>query len=251
LSVGAPRHGVRAVRSSVVASVLVATGGPLGAQAAAPYRASWVDVALVGSAALVATLPPLFDLPRGAPDCAPCNPASLPGIDRWVVGFDSRAASVTSDILVAGVVVGSVYWSVAGTPSGRAQGNVAVLAKSVAFTEVGVQWLKVATHRNRPVLYTDDATAVAGDRDSRTSFPSGHTAATFALATSYAVAAHRQHLSHATRNTALLFAAATTIGVLRVAAGRHFPTDVLGGAALGAGVGWFTAELHPTVRSLP
>jgi len=143
--------------------------------------------------------------------------------------------------------VGSVYWSVAHTSAERARGNLAVLGKSVAFTEIAVQWLKVATHRSRPVLYTDKAAEVAADRDSRTSFPSGHTAATFALATSYAVAAQRQQIPHATRNSVLLFAAAATIGALRVAAGRHFPTDVLGGAALGAGIGWITAELQPIV----
>lgn len=236
----APRAGA----AGVLAALTLA--GCLDAQGA-PYRASWADVAVVGGAAVVAALPSLFELPKGAPPCAPCDPASLPAIDRWVVGFESGAADVASDVLVAGVVAGSVYWSVSGTSSERARGNLVVLGKSVAFTEVAVQWLKVATHRSRPVLYGDEAAAAAADPDSRTSFPSGHTAATFALATSYAVAAHRQHLAHATRNSAILYAAAVTIGALRVAAGKHFPTDVVAGAALGAGIGWLTVELHPTL----
>ena len=33
---------------------------------------------------------------------------------------------------------------------------------------------------------------------------------------------------------------------LRVSAGQHFPTDVAGGAALGTGIGWLTARVHPT-----
>jgi membrane-associated phospholipid phosphatase len=33
---------------------------------------------------------------------------------------------------------------------------------------------------------------------------------------------------------------------MRVAAGRHFVTDVLGGAVLGAAVGWVTAKVFPT-----
>ena len=40
-----------------------------------------------------------------------------------------------------------------------------------------------------------------------------------------------------------------TVGIsaLRVAGGKHFPTDVAGGAALGAGIGWLVATIHATV----
>jgi len=44
----------------------------------------------------------------------------------------------------------------------------------------------------------------------------------------------------------LLYAGALGVSVLRVAAGKHFPTDVLGGAALGTGIGWLVAKVHPT-----
>jgi membrane-associated phospholipid phosphatase len=36
------------------------------------------------------------------------------------------------------------------------------------------------------------------------------------------------------------------VGALRVAAGRHFVTDVVGGAVLGTVVGWVTAKVFPT-----
>ena len=41
---------------------------------------------------------------------------------------------------------------------------------------------------------------------------------------------------------------AVSVSVLRVAGGKHFPTDVLGGAALGTGIGWTVARLHPMTR---
>ena len=77
------------------------------------------------------------------------------------------------------------------------------------------------------------------------SFPSGHTSMAFAAATSYLVLARRQHLRHATRNAVLLYVGAAGVGALRLEAGRHFPTDVLGGAALGTSVGWLVARFHP------
>lgn len=39
-------------------------------------------------------------------------------------------------------------------------------------------------------------------------------------------------------------AAATTTGVLRIVSGRHFTTDVLAGAALGALTGWLVPKWH-------
>ncbi|HJQ66286.1 MAG TPA: phosphatase PAP2 family protein, partial [Gemmatimonadales bacterium] len=67
----------------------------------------------------------------------------------------------------------------------------------------------------------------------------------FAAATAYTTLAVRQQLPHAQRNAVLLYSGAGIVGTLRVAGGRHFPTDVLTGAALGAAVGWLTARLHP------
>jgi undecaprenyl-diphosphatase len=63
------------------------------------------------------------------------------------------------------------------------------------------------------------------------SFPSDHAAAAFAIA--FAV------LAFSRRAGALFLAAATLIGVSRIALGMHYPTDVLAGLA----VGWVSALL--------
>jgi membrane-associated phospholipid phosphatase len=46
----------------------------------------------------------------------------------------------------------------------------------------------------------------------------------------------------------LLYAGAVAVGALRVAAAQHFPTDVVSGAALGAGIGWLVPTIHPLPR---
>ena len=155
--------------------------------------------------------------------------------------LDSRGAGTASNVVLVGVVGGGLLAS-------RTRGNAAMMVNAVALTSLTTEWTKALVHRSRPIMYSPQAPSVAGDRDNRRSFPSGHTAMAFSVATSYAVMARRQHLPHATRNGILLFSGAAGVGAMRVAAGRHFVSDVLGGAALGAGVGWLTARLYPTRR---
>ena len=202
------------------------------------YRDGWRPWTVAVGAGAFAALPAVLHLPRGAPSCAPCDPLTLSPFDRWVVRLDSRAAGTASNVVLAGVVGGGLLAS-------RTRGNLAMMVNAVAFTQLTTEWTKALVHRNRPILYTAAAPSAAGDRDSQRSFPSAHTATAFAVATSYAVMAQRQHLPHATRNEILLYAGAAGVGALRVAAGRHFVTDVLGGAVLGTVVGWVTAKVFP------
>ena len=68
----------------------------------------------------------------------------------------------------------------------------------------------------------------------------------FAAAAAAASILHRRGELHRHKvETVLLFAAAATTAALRVAAHRHFPTDVVAGAALGTAVGWVVPLLHP------
>ena len=190
-------------------------------------------------------LPGFLKLPSGAPSCAPCSPAGLPGVDRWVVGANSSLARGGSTALLLGVGGMAAYVAAHGRSSPQARGNFAVLANSISWTAASTDWLKVLFRRKRPVLYTSGAAAVATSIDNQRSFPSGHTSVAFAVATSYLVMANREHLPHQTRNAILLYGGAAGVGELRVAGGSHFPTDVLAGAMLGVGVGWLVATVHP------
>ncbi len=209
------------------------------------YRSSWADVAAVAGTGVVSLLPGFLKLPSGAPSCAPCSSSGLPGIDRWVVGENSPLARNGSTVLLLGVGAMATYVAAHDRTSTQARGNLAVLANSISWTAASTDWLKVVFHRKRPVLYTSGAVAVATDPENQRSFPSGHTSLAFAVATSYLVMANREHLPHRTRNAMLLYGGASGVGVLRLAGGSHFPTDVLGGAVLGAGIGWLVAVVHP------
>jgi membrane-associated phospholipid phosphatase len=234
----------------IVWSLLAVSGMTAAAQGTSPrpiYRANWADVAAVSGTGLVALLPGAFKLPKGPPSCAPCDPSGLPGIDRWVVGKNSALARTSSTVLLLGVGGVATYWSAHDQSSAQARGNLAVLANSITWTSASTEWLKVLVRRKRPVLYTSGAAAAATAADNQRSFPSGHTSVAFAVATSYLVLANREHLPHRTRNAMLLYGGASGVGLLRMEGGSHFPTDVLAGAALGAGIGWLVATVHPKV----
>jgi membrane-associated phospholipid phosphatase len=214
----------------------------------APYRVTWWDAASVGTAGVVSLLPVALDLPHGLPGCVPCDPASVPAIDRAGLHNASGTAAGASSVVLAGMVGAAGFAAFHGLERAQARGNAVVLLNSLAWTEATTAWLKVIVHRERPILYTADAPAAAAQLDNRQSFPSGHASLAFTAATSYFVMARREHLAHHGRNAALLYVAATGVAVLRVAGGKHFPSDVAGGAALGTGIGWLVAALHGTAH---
>ena len=213
-----------------------------------PYRATWWDAASVSAAGGLAVLPVALALPKGAPSCGPCDPASLPGIDHAALHTFSSSAGTASTVLLAAVVGGAGFASLHDLAPAQARGNAAVLLNSLAWTEAATGWLKVAVRRKRPILYTTDAAGAVSDRDNQKSFPSGHASVAFATATSYLVMARREHLRHATRNAIVMYAGAAGVAGLRVAAGKHFPTDIAGGALLGSGIGWLIAAIHPKAQ---
>lgn len=216
------------------------------AVAQTPYRVTWWDAASVGAAGGLTLLPHALNLPHGPPPCAPCDPGLLLGIDHAALHAFSGGASTVSSGLLGGVVGFASIALLDGRPAAQARTNVVVFLNGIAWGEATTAWVKVLAHRSRPVLYTPAAVAAAADVDNRRSLPSGHAAGAFAAATTYLVLAEREQLPHRTRNAVLLYVGAVGVSVLRIAAGAHFPTDVVAGGLLGSGVGWLAARAHAT-----
>jgi len=218
------------------------------AQPITAYRVGWADGASVAGAGLLFLLPDWLGLPHlVGKNCNPCNSANLLPIDRWTVGSGIGAADGASTLLGA-AVGGSVAWlTLRGLPKEQWHGNFATLANSATITAAANEWLKVFFHRNRPVMYTSAAAQAGGVVDNHLSMPSMHASLAFAAATSYWVLADRLRLPNRKRNTLLLFGGAVGVGALRVIAAKHFPTDILAGAALGMSIGWAVPMVHPTI----
>ncbi len=109
-------------------------------------------------------------------------------------------------------------------PSWKSAGLHTLLAHGVAglFT----QTLKHTIGRPRPrLMHGQDWKMAPSVESGFDSFPSGHTTASFAVAT---VLAH-----YFPKGKMVWFGLAAFIGICRVIKGSHFPTDVLGGLLLG------------------
>jgi len=98
-----------------------------------------------------------------------------------------------------------------------------------------VQVIKHLVGRARPRMTSPPWEHIGPSFDSDLhSFPSGHTATSFALAAVLA--------SRFPRQAWLFYTLAGLVGVGRVVGGSHYPSDVLAGALLGLGVGWILAD---------
>jgi membrane-associated phospholipid phosphatase len=228
----AQRHKARALVA--VVGLICLCAKELGAVQAAPpprHRLEPKDLLLGAAAAGLYATPHALGINHHPPDCVPCDAQTVPWFDRWAI-TDVRSGwgTASSGVVLALAALETLDLSRSG-PDHYAE--VAYLAESAAWALGSSELMKALVARKRPVLYTSGASAAAPDLESQRSWPSGHTAVAFALATSYFLAPRDARAVPAWRRWAAL-GAATSVGLLRVLAGQHFPSDVVSGAALGA-----------------
>jgi membrane-associated phospholipid phosphatase len=159
-------------------------------------------------------------------------------------------ADGTSDVLLASLVgipllvEPTLTWLT--TDDATAAGRMALInMQSLALTFFATSAIKYTVGRERPPLGEcwDDPNANAScDERNTLSFPSGHTSMAFAGAG--LICLNHEVLSplggawdDVACYTAL--SAATATGVLRMAANKHYMTDVVAGAAIGIAAGYF------------
>jgi undecaprenyl-diphosphatase len=164
------------------------------------------------------------------------------GIDRRIFGLinglphsttSDRYVSVMSDLGEGlGWVAGGAALAILGGPKGRRAGLATAVA-SLAATYVVQVRVKPLFRRVRP--FVNREARVVGIRPPDHSFPSGHTASSFAAATALAF--------YYPRAAPLAYTLATGVGLSRVHLGVHFPSDAAVGGVIGIGIGTFSAWL--------
>jgi undecaprenyl-diphosphatase len=169
-------------------------------------------------------------------------PPARAGIDRRLFSMindlphsttSDRYVSVLSDLGEGlGWVAGGVALAMIGGPRGRRAGMATALA-SLAATYIVQQRVKPMFRRVRP--FVNREARVVGTRPPDHSFPSGHTASSFAAATALAF--------FYPRAAPVAYTLATGVGISRVHLGVHFPSDAAVGGAIGIGIGTLSAWL--------
>ncbi len=246
----------RLVRGAVLLTLLSVLAGPAGA-GERYEREDGREAALLGAGVAVsagavwlgAELTPL-----SPEELARLDAAELPGLDRPATGLWSPAAATASDVLGYGAVAAPLLL-LADTGAGADAGDIGLMYAQTLLLERGtIGVIKALVRRPRPFTYNPDPRIDDRLRRSRhavRSFPSGHTAGAFMAAVFagevYAHLHPDDPARHWIRAGGLAVAAAT--GWLRVRAGRHFPSDVLAGAAIGSLIGWAVPRLHEVDRA--
>lgn len=171
---------------------------------------------------------------------APLNDRSdVNGFDRNIMFPYSSSLDKSADIINYGLALTPALLSI-----GRDTDDIVTLGVMYAETFIGTyatkEILKAVVDRPRPYTYFEGAPE-EDIEDWNNSFPSGHTALSFASAgfISYVFSAYYPESSWRIPVTIAAYSAAAATSVLRILGGNHFMSDVLAGAAIGTlwGVG--------------
>jgi membrane-associated phospholipid phosphatase len=173
------------------------------------------------------------------------NFADLPSFDAIACFPYSDGASKASTIATGAALMWPALFALSGEKSELFPAAV-TYAEALLWTFAAKDALKLLVPKARPYAYGSGELTAELRGEAYESFPSGHTALAFCGATSFAVLAFE--LSGDRPETPWLvaggYAVAAATGALRVAAGKHFVSDVVVGALLGSAIGYGVTKLH-------
>ena len=182
---------------------------------------------------------PFWFSPRCAANPTPCSPSGLNGIDQLALSHASVFADFCSNVLqnTVGAVAFLLPWILVRPWSNALRLNSSLLSITL-MNAAALEGVRALIQRPRPQVFA--APLIEGKNiHLYTSFYSGHTsfvalASVFTVLWIGAARPDQGLLKKTGLFIALILTAAT--GILRVLGGRHFPTDVMAGALIGAGI---------------
>jgi membrane-associated phospholipid phosphatase len=226
-------------------AVVLATPGPRDVYALRPAA----DAAVLGVSALAWAAPMLAEA-RLVDERCPCPRGEVPGFDRVALGRSSGRAAGASDWTLALALAAPPAADALLLGRGPALRHDAVVyAETLAVAAALTQLTKYAVQRPRPRTYGGEAHYVERG-EGYLSFFSGHTSLTFAALSAAAMTA-RYRYGERVWPWVVTGVVGTSVGVERVLAGEHFPSDVVAAAAVGIGTGVVVPMLHRRSSAAP
>ncbi|MBW6515981.1 MAG: phosphatase PAP2 family protein [Candidatus Cloacimonetes bacterium] len=171
--------------------------------------------------------------------------SDVPFFDRWAINNDNQQLTDGSSYLTLISLGSTILYNAWDDP--YTWDNLLVLSEILVVQNALNGWSKSLTLRKRPYVYDEDTVLETKlDKDARFSFYSNHTSFAFALAV---YSHYYQH--HTLKNPYVVtgsYALATIVGASRVAAGQHFPSDVIVGMVAGSVSSYLICRSHRVSR---
>jgi membrane-associated phospholipid phosphatase len=236
-------------RLALALGLVILTGARASAQTAPPttLNVNWGrDIPITAGAVVGVGLAALIPVSPGG-----LWQTQLLPFDERLKGRFSESAAKASDVLAAVDVVTPLGLIVGG--GGFAEANtkrLLVYGQALALSVFANSLTKVLVGRPRPYMYSDDPRvkeyAARQGTDTHLSLYSGHASTTFtaAVAGSYLYAQFTSDKASRAFVWGFELALAAATADLRTRAGKHFYSDVIFGAIIGAGVGFCVPYLH-------
>ena len=184
------------------------------------------------------------------PSC-PCSSSDVPWFDRWAIGHASDTADTLSTITAGLAIAAPLAVDLADVgPSTPFLEDSAVLAETLLVNGALVTLAKYTVQRPIPRVYSPGTPAYVNSPSDYRSFYSGHTSLTFAALTAMSMTWTLRH-GGTWWPWAVTGVVGTSVALERIFAGRHFPSDVVVGAAAGTLVGLAVPWLHARARIGP
>ena len=124
--------------------------------------------------------------------------------------------------------------------------DAVMVTEALLWSEGVVNLTKAAASRPRPYVYHDDRKSSEFKKDASRSFFSGHSTFAFTGAVIASTLINAKIDSDRLKRWIWIseLSAAAPTAALRVASGKHFPSDVIVGAAVGGFTGWIIPRIH-------
>lgn len=168
--------------------------------------------------------------------------------EEWTTMQGSEKSNTVSDVLLYSSQIFPAVLTLADKKMRKDYLKIGTLYSEVFLVNVGLTALvKNSVRRARPFVYDpEESLEKQMTKSARTSFYSGHTSGTAAMC--FMTASIYEDYHPDSKWKPVVWAGAVTIpavaGIMRMRAGKHFPSDVITGYVMGAAVGYFLPKIH-------
>ena len=157
--------------------------------------------------------------------------------------WSRRVSQVGAPYTLAGMAL-TMYLVGKGTGNSKARETGFLGAEAIAHSQIVALVLKTATQRERPLDFQANGSGGVAFGNGGNSFPSGHAAGSFALATVFAYQYGREHrwVPYAS------YGLASIVSASRLSAQQHWVSDLFVGSTLGFLIGRYVYKTHHDPR---